>query len=61
MRIRDDLELSVLAESGDLASAEAVGFAWQTIYEAICAITGIPAEAMDRLDDVLDGLGGDFA
>lgn len=56
MRIRDDLELSFLAETGDPALAEIVGIVWQQTYETICDICGIPAEALDELDGILGGL-----
>lgn len=55
MRIRDDLELSFLAETGDPDLAEIVGIVWQQTYETICDICGIPAEAMDQASDILDG------
>lgn len=60
MRPRDDLELSVLAEFGDPDLAEVVGIVYQQLYETLCDLIGIPAEAMDQASDILDPLtGGD--
>lgn len=44
--MRDDIELSVLAETGDLHTAEAVGFALDYTWRALCDITGVPYEAI---------------
>lgn len=46
MNMRDDIELSVLAETGDVQLAEAVGVAFATAWEMLCAITGVPVEAI---------------
>lgn len=46
MNMRDDIELSVLAETGDVQLAEAVGFAVATSWEMLCAIIGVPVEAI---------------
>lgn len=54
MRLRDDLELSVLAEFGDPALAEAVGAAWQQAFETLCNIMGIDPRPFDDLNDHLD-------
>ena len=42
MNMRDDIELSVLAETGDLALAERVGFALDYTQEMLCQVLGIP-------------------
>lgn len=48
--IRDDLELSVLAEFGDLEIAEAAGAAWQHAFEMICSVLGVPAAAIEEME-----------
>lgn len=42
MNMRDDIELSVLAETGDVALAERVGFALDYAFDALCVVTGVP-------------------
>lgn len=61
MKLRDDLELSVLAEFGDPNLAEIVGVVYQQLYETLCDLIGIPAETIDQASDILDPLtGGDL-
>lgn len=42
MNMRDDIELSVLAETGDLVMAERIGFALDYTQEMLCQVLGIP-------------------
>jgi hypothetical protein len=41
MNLRDDIELSVLAETGDAHYAECVGAAFQYTQDAMCWAMGI--------------------
>jgi hypothetical protein len=42
MNIIDDIELSVLEETGDLITAESVGMALRYTFESLAAIIGLP-------------------
>jgi hypothetical protein len=44
MNERDDLELTVLAETGDIETAEAIGIALNAVQDAICWATGLDPE-----------------
>jgi len=47
VRIRDEIELQVLTDLGDVEIAEAAGAAWQQAYEALCGVCGIPADIIE--------------
>jgi hypothetical protein len=49
MNIRDDLELTVLAEFGDLEFAEQVGIAIDTMFDAVCLIIGLDSELFKQV------------
>lgn len=57
MRLRDELELSVLAEFGDPVLAEAVGVAFRNLYEMLFSVMGIDPKPFDEFDDFLDQIG----
>jgi hypothetical protein len=42
MNIIDDIELSVLEETGDLITAETIGTALRYTFESLAAILGLP-------------------
>lgn len=57
VRLRDELELSVLEEFGEPVLAEAVGAAFRYAYETLYAVMGIDPKPFDDLDDYLDQIG----
>ena len=46
MNLRDDIELTILADTGDVFIAEACGFAAQTAFEYMCWCLGIDPAAV---------------
>jgi hypothetical protein len=46
LNLRDDIELSVLAETGDVHAAEAVGIALDVTWRMLCDVCGVPYEAV---------------
>lgn len=53
MNLRDDVELLILAEFGDLTAAEAAGIAFQRVIDTLCELIGIdPAIFNDHNGDL---------
>jgi hypothetical protein len=53
MNIRDDLELTVLTETGDIQTAEAVGIAIDATFDAVCWMIGLDPEPFKQLEAAL--------
>lgn len=51
MRIRDDLELSVLAEFGDPDLAEIAGLVYEQLFDMLCSLCGVDPEPLQRFEE----------
>jgi len=53
VRLRDDLELSLLTEYGPEIAA-LIGDAWQRTYDLICELIGVDPRLFDEFEDTLE-------